>query len=142
MPKNIIMHVLYKCYTAFNEKDFNSYVEGIEDCPLDNFIIQVLVKHIIKWEELSRYLELSDPEVETIKRDYSQDYDEQKFQCIKCWVKKNGKDATLITLLQHIYFNLQDKTIVMNIVDDLTNGRKRSGEQISYNINAYKMIVV
>ena len=124
--------LLYKYYTAFNEKDFNNYVKGIKDGPLDNFRIQVVANHVIKWEELSRFLELSDPEVEIIKRDHSQDYNEQKFQCIKCWVKKNGKDATLKTLLQHIYFNIKDKTIVMNIVDDLTNGSKRSGKQISY----------
>ena len=95
---------------------------------MNNSIIQLVADHIIKWEKFSRYLELSDPEVETIKRDHSQDYDEQKFQCIKCWVKKNGKDATLIKLLQHIYFNLKDKTIIMGIVDDLTKGSKRSGK--------------
>lgn len=73
--------------SSFNEKDFNNYVEGVKDGPLDNFSIQVVANHVIEWEELSRYLELNDPEVEIIKHDNPQNCKEQKFQCIKCWVK-------------------------------------------------------
>ena len=86
---------------------------------MDNPIIQTVVRHLEQWEELSRHLQLSDAEVEEIKHNYLKDYKEQKFQCIKYWVKKNGKTATLINLLRQIYFNLQDKSIVMNTVEDL-----------------------
>lgn len=97
---------------------------------MDNFSIQVVANNIDQWEELSRYLELNDPEVEIIKHGNPQNYKEQKFQCIKCWVKKNGKHATLINLLQQIYYNLKDKTMVMDIVDDFKHGSKRTGEHI------------
>ena len=102
----------------------------MKDGPLDNFNIQIVANHVVEWEELSRYLELSDPEVEIITRNHPGNYKEQKFQCIKCWVKKNGRDATLINLLQQIYYNLKDKTMVMGIVDDLKHGSKRSGKCI------------
>ena len=45
----------------------------MKDGPLNNSIIQLVADHIIKWEKFSRYLELSDSEVETIKRDHSQE---------------------------------------------------------------------
>ena len=87
-----------------------------------------MVKQLPKWEELSRYLELTDAEVEEIKHDYSHAYKEQKFQCIKRWVQKNGKDGTLIRLLRHVYFDLEDKSLVINIVTDLQQSGRLSGE--------------
>ena len=40
-------------YTAFNEKDFKIYVDGVEDAPLDNFTAQITARHLEKWEELA-----------------------------------------------------------------------------------------
>jgi len=78
-----------------------------------------VVQHLPKWEALSRCLELSDAVVEEIKYNNAHDYEEQKYQCIKQWVRQNGKAATLKRLLWVIYFNLQDKSLVMNIVQTL-----------------------
>ena len=69
----------------------------MKDSPLDNFNIQVVANHVIEWEELSRYLELSDSEAKKIKEDHPMNYKEQKYWCIKCWAEKNGKRATLKT---------------------------------------------
>ena len=44
---------------------------------------------------------------------------EQKCECIRIWASKNGKDGTIINLLWHIYFDLNDKSVVMKIVDNL-----------------------
>ena len=98
--ENIILD--YIIFTAFNEKDFSSYTAGVEDVPLNNIIIQKVVKHLTTWEELSRYLGLSDAEEEEIKYNYPHNYSEQKYQCIKYWEKKNGKTATLLCLLQQV----------------------------------------
>ena len=101
----------------------------MKDSPLDNFNIQLVANHVIKWEELSRYLELSDSEEKKIKYDHPRDYKEQKYQCIKCWAEKNGKRATLKNLLRLIYYNLKDRYMLTVIVEDITNESKRSGEQ-------------
>ena len=87
-----------------------------------------MAKYLPKWEELSRYLELTDAEVEEIKHDYAHNYKEQKFKCIKRWAEKNGKAGTLISLLRHVYFDLGDKFLVMNIVEDLKQSGRQSGK--------------
>lgn len=118
------------CYVAFNEKDFDSYINGLEDvAPLNSFIIQTVSKYLPKWEELARYLELSSAEMEEIKQNDLHDYKEQKCKCIIQWVEKNGRDATLITLLRHIYFDMNDKLLINNIVECLKRS-KQSGEQL------------
>lgn len=109
---------------AFNEEDFNSYTVGVQDVHLDNPTLQTVVKHLITWEDLSRYLELSDADEEEIKQNHPHNYKEQKYQCIKYWIKRNGKTATLINLLRKIYFKLEDKLSVMNIVDDIQRSSK------------------
>ena len=87
--------------------------------------------HVIRWEELSRYLELRDSEAKKIKEDYPNNYKEQKYWCIKCWAEKNDKRATLKNLLRLIYYNLKDRYMLTDIVEDITKESKRSGEQIS-----------
>ena len=67
--------------------------------------------------------------MEEIKHDYHT-YKEQKYQVIKCWVNKSGKAGTIINLLRHIYFDLNDKRLVMKVVEELKHASKRSGEQI------------
>ena len=68
--------------------------------------------------------------MEEIKQNDPQDYNEQKYKSIKCWVKKNGKTATYITLLRHIYFDLNDKSLVMNIVERLKVSINKQGKQL------------
>jgi len=87
-----------------------------------------VVQHLPKWEPLSRYFELSDAVVEEIKYNNAHDYEEQKYQCIKQWVRQNGKVATLKRLLWVIYFNLKDKSLVMNIVQTLKGTCKIFGD--------------
>jgi len=87
-----------------------------------------VVEHLTKWEALSRYLELSDAVVEEIKYNNAHDYEEQKYQCIKQWVRQNGKVATLKKLLWIIYFNLKDKSLVMNTVQTLKDTGKIFGD--------------
>ena len=111
------MHI----YTAFDENDLKSYVDGVEDAPLDNFTAQIIARHLEKWVAFARYLQLTDAEIEEIKHDYPQHYMEQKYQCIMRWAKKNGKTGTIINILREIYFNLNDKSLVMKIVEDLKN---------------------
>ena len=102
---------------------------------MTNFTIQVVAQHLVKWEPLSRYLELSDAVVEEIKCNNVDDYQEQKYQCIKRWVKQNGKSATLRCLLWMIYFYLWDKLLVMNVVHTL----KVKGKHCAYTV---KMVVL
>ena len=58
--------------------------------------------------------------MEEIKHDYPK-YMEQKYECIRIWANKNGKAGTIINLLWHIYFDLNDKSLVMKIEEDLRN---------------------
>ena len=84
----------------------------------DDATIQMVARHLETWEELARYLSLQEVTVTEIKHDYKM-YKEQKFQCIKQWVKVSGKAATLYSLLRTIYFHLSDKSVVMNITESL-----------------------
>ena len=105
---------------AFNEQDYKSYIDGVEDDPLDPRTIQIVARHLINWEQLARYLLLTEPEIEEIKHDYPK-YMEQKYRCIVVWTRNNGKAGTILNLLWHVYFELNDKSLVMKIVEDLKN---------------------
>ena len=111
-------HVNINIIVAFNEKDYNSYIEGVQDAPLDARTIEIVARHLTNWEQLAHYLQLTDAETEEIKHDYAK-YMQQKYECIRIWASKNGKDGTIINLLWHIYFDLNDKSLVMKIVDNL-----------------------
>ena len=97
-----------------------SYIDGVEDDPLDPRTIQIVARHLITWEQLARYLLLTEAEIKEIQHDYPK-YMEQKYQCIAVWTSKNGKAGTILNLLQHVYFDLNDKSLVMKIVEDLKN---------------------
>ena len=139
----IIEVTLYSCSTAFDEEDFNNYTDEIVDVPLvkNNFTIQVVVQHLPKWEALSRYLELSDAVVEEIKYNNAHDYGEQKYQCIKQWVRQNGNVATLKRLLWVINFNLKDKSLVMNTVQTLKGTGKIFGSLFIF-VSSYPHIKI
>ena len=81
-------------------------------------IIQTVANNLETWEGLARHLDLQEVTVKEIKHDYKT-YNEQKFQCIKQWVKLNGKAATLHSLLWTIYFHLSDKSTIMKITESL-----------------------
>ena len=134
--------VCIKFITAFNEKEFKSYISEVEGVPLTNAIIQIVGNCLITWEELARHLELTDAEEEEIRHNHPHDYKEQKYQCIKYWAKKNGKTATLNNLLRHIYFNLQDKQLVFSIVQSLQNGNKLVGKQIYNNYRGIRSYMI
>ena len=55
-----------------------------------------------------------------IQYDYPK-YMEQKCECITLWASKNGKAGTILNLLRHIYFDINNKSVVMKIVEDLKN---------------------
>jgi len=105
---------------AFNERDFQEYIRDIRDRSLvnDDGTIQLVASHLPSWEELARYLDLREATAKEIQHDYKT-YREQKFQCIKEWVKLSGKKATLHNMLRIIYFQLSDKCIIMNITESL-----------------------
>ena len=85
----------------------------------DNVSILKIAVKLRDWKALACFLELSDATIEEIERDNERQYREQKFQCIKFWVMQNGRKATLKNLLRVMYFQLENKSLVMEIVQAL-----------------------
>ena len=108
--------------------DFKHCVDGVQDIPLDTRTIQIVAHHLTNWEQLAPYLQLTATDMEEIKRDYPT-YTEQKYQCIMIWASKNGEAATVINPLWHIYFDLNDKSLVIKIMKEL----KRKGTYVVCN---------
>jgi len=72
-------------------------------------IIQMVADKLQEWKPLARYLQLSDATIREIQYDNEGSYKEQKYQCLKHWIKQSGKEATLINLLKIIYFQFGNK---------------------------------
>ena len=83
-----------------SEDDFQQILkeEDIKDVLLmtDPPLLQDVAFLLQEWKPVARYLNLDEP---TIRRIAVDNRNEQKYQCLNEWVKSNGKDATLVTLL-------------------------------------------
>jgi len=108
-------------FTEFSEADYQEYVGDITDrCLVNNSAtLQKVADQLPEWEKLARYLGLDEVTVKDIKRDYHQQYREQAYQCLNQWVKLSGKKARLHNLFSIIYFDLHDKSTIMNITESL-----------------------
>ena len=95
------------------ERDFQEYTRNVRDRPLanDDPTIQMVADKLREWEQLARYLQLSDATIIEIQHDYKGSYREQKFQCLKHWVMQSGMKATLFSLLKIIFYKLADKAL-------------------------------
>ena len=104
-------------FVDFNEEDFKTYTNTLKDeCLVNNEnTVRVVAEQILKWEPLGRVLGLSEPKIIVIQINNQHDYEEQKYQCIMKWISERGQATTLITLLRKIYFELEDKSLVMKI---------------------------
>ena len=91
--------------------------EGIKDLLLmtNTPLLQDVAFLLQEWKPLARYLNLDEPTIVQIEEDYRDNYNEQKYQCLYKWVQLNGKDATLVSLLQTLYFRLKNKLIIHEI---------------------------
>ena len=102
-----------------NEDDFQQILEeeGIKDVLLmtNTPLLQDVAFHLQEWKTLARYLNLDEPTIKQIEEDHRDCYNEQKYQCLYKWVQLNGKDATLVSLLQTLYFRLKNKLIIHEI---------------------------
>ena len=118
MCSKVLFHY---AYSDFNEEDFKSYTNGVEDQHLvkNDHTVKVVVKHLTEWEPLGRILGLSEAIIVEIRNNNPQNYKEQKYQCIMKWMSEHGQDAKLITLLRKIYFDLENKSLVMNVVEGM-----------------------
>ena len=108
-------------YSDFNAEDFKSYINGLEDqCLVKNdHIVRVVAKHLPEWEPLGRILGLSEAIIIEIRNNNQQNYREQKYQCIMQWTSEQGQAAKLITLLRKIYFELENKSLVLDVVEGM-----------------------
>ena len=101
-----------------NEDDFQQILEeeGIKDVLLmtNTLLLQDVALLLPEWKPLARYLNLDEPTIIQIEEDHK-DYNEQKYQCLYKWLQLNGKDATLVSLLQILYFRLKNKLIIHEI---------------------------
>ena len=106
-------------FLDFNEEDFKSYINALKDeCLVNNEnTVCIVAKHLLEWEKLARILGLSEPKIVEIRNDYPHNYGEQKYQCIMKWINESGQAATLIALLRKVYFELEDKSLVIKIVE-------------------------
>ena len=105
-------------FVGFNEEDFKSYTNTLKDeCLVNNEnTVRIIAKHLLEWEKLARILGLSEPKIIEIRNNNPHNYGEQKYQSIMKWINEFGQAATLITLLRKVYFELEDKSLVIMIV--------------------------
>ena len=122
---------------AFNEQDYKSYIDGVEDYALDPRTIQIVARNLTDWKQLACYLLLTEAEIEEIKHDYPK-YIDQKYRCIVVWTRKNSKAGTILNLLWHVYFELNDKSVVMKIVEDLKN---KGIHEIHCMVDVYTIVI-
>jgi len=119
-----VLVVFFPALIAFSGGDFQGYIKDVKDRSLvnDDATIQLVASNLPEWEELARHLELHEATAIEIQHDYKT-YREQKFQCIKKWVKLSGREATLHNILRIIYFQLNDKSTIMNITESLQQSK-------------------
>ena len=109
----IVYNILYVA-----SDDFQSCTDGVQDGPLDNWTIQIVVRHLTNLKQLAKCLQLANNETGKIKHGY---------QYIMLWASKSGKAGTILNLLHNIYFGLNEKSLVMRIVENL----KHKGTYVS-----------
>jgi len=117
-------YLLFYLCTEFYEDDFQSYLKGLDvDTPVSSAIRQTISTCLVYWKPLGRQLGLSDATIEMIQHNNTNDYDEQKYQCLYHWVKHRGRDATILNLLRVIYYRLNDKGSLDDIVQSLNTAK-------------------
>jgi len=106
--------------TSFNETDFMKYMEGFDvDMTFCQAVVQTIASSLLQWKSLGRYLGLDEATIMKIERENPHDYEEQKYQCIYHWFQSNGSNSKIINLLRIIYYKLEDKILLQNIVQSL-----------------------
>ena len=72
------------------------------DNPIEDIDLEMLAKDMTEWQELAPYLDLTPAEVREIAEDYACYFRRQKYEALKKWKEKHGKEATyrgLISIL-------------------------------------------
>ena len=96
------------------------YMEGFDvDMTYCPAVAQTIANSILQWKPLGRYLGLDEATIMKIERDNLHDYNEQKYQCIYHWSQRIGANSKIIHLLRIIYYKLEDKILLENIVQSL-----------------------
>ena len=117
-------YLLFYLCTEFYEDDFQSYLKGLDvDTPVSSAIRQTISARLVYWKPLGRQLGLSDATIEMIQHNNTNDYDEQKYQCLYHWVNQNGGNASVINPLRVIYYRLNDKMMLQDIVRVLSKAK-------------------
>ena len=80
-----------------------TYQECIPDEILDRRLtfreLAIISKHILEWPDKARVLGLSESEIENIREDNKNSYEQQKSAMMRKWGEKYGEMATLGSLL-------------------------------------------
>ena len=71
----------------------------LEEVISDKDVAMISRDHLIKWESLRPYLELSRPQEKGICNTY-RDYEDQKRECLQMWKELKGNEATYGTLIR------------------------------------------
>ena len=72
---------------------------GLLEKPMPISLLDEIAYHLVEWEELAPYIELTEAEQEEIKNDYDKQYLLQKRQALRRWRKKGHLNATLETFV-------------------------------------------
>ena len=70
-----------------------------------------IAKELIVWEQVSMYLDVTEPETATIKANHPSDYETQKIQVLKKWKEKKGFTGTFKALTK-VFSERSDKRMV------------------------------
>ena len=101
--------------------------EGIQNIDLasNSPMLQSIANKLREWKPLARFLGLDEPTITTIERNHSGNFSEQKFQMLNTWTRQNGREATLVNLLQVIYCDLNNRLLVEEVAQIQRNSKQQ-----------------
>ena len=82
-----------------------------------NDFLQIAEK-IVHWQEMARYLGLSEPDIAEVEQNYMRNYKEQKYQMLLKWYQQQKTPPTRQCLLQ-IIEKMNDSALVQDVASVL-----------------------
>nr|XP_014344870.1 PREDICTED: tumor necrosis factor receptor superfamily member 10B-like isoform X1 [Latimeria chalumnae] len=109
-----------RCYLRRQEILPNwSYLTEVNDSPEDALVksFYYIIDEIPakEWKNFMRNLDIKDHDIDTATEDNPHNSKEQKYQMLRTWYNKFGKDASICVLLQ-VLFNMNLKLCADNII--------------------------
>lgn len=86
---------------TYRERAAN-YIDCVPDVTISKIGLLNIADKINKWERIAIRLQIPDPQITEIQKNYQGDYGEQKYQMLMFWKKMRGDGATWSELMSAV----------------------------------------